>query len=257
MYFCELNRTRPRTDTMDGIFWSMNPQVHAFDDVSLVETPEAQGEQVRAARASCAGGAALFVGPVTLRRRYNVNATVAEEEASGELPDSVDPRQASLLGAVWTLASAKHLAEAGADSVTYYETTGWRGVMQGDEPPPLPELFPGRPGQVFPLYHVLADVCELRGAEVLACTASRPLEVAALAAERDGDTTILLANLTVQPRAVALSGIDGDATLRRLDEESAEQAAFSPAAFRSTAAHVAAAGLQLELAPFETVRIDI
>ena len=42
MYFCELNRTRPEVEAMDGLFWSVNPQVHAFDDISLVETPEAQ-----------------------------------------------------------------------------------------------------------------------------------------------------------------------------------------------------------------------
>ena len=54
MYFCELNRTRPDVERMDGVFWSMNPQVHAFDDLSVMETPEAQGEQVRTARAFAA-----------------------------------------------------------------------------------------------------------------------------------------------------------------------------------------------------------
>ena len=96
MYFCELNRTRPEVAEMDGVFWSVNAQVHAFDDLSVMETPEAQGMQVRTAR-DFSGDRPLFVGPISLRRRYNVNATEAEAEAeeSGELPDSVDPRQLS------------------------------------------------------------------------------------------------------------------------------------------------------------------
>src|SRR5207244_12399512 len=57
-------------------------------------------------------------------------------------------------------ASAKHLAEAGADSVTYFETAGWRGVLERADGPPDPDRFSSRPGAAFPLYHVLADLGE-------------------------------------------------------------------------------------------------
>src|SRR3989442_910385 len=97
------------------------------------------------------------------------------ERGPGELPSQVDRRQPSLLAAVWTLVSAKHLAEAGAASVTYFETTGWRGVMETDEGTGLPDRFCSRPGTVFPVYHVLADLCELAGAEVLEAKSSEPL----------------------------------------------------------------------------------
>ena len=149
MYFCELNRTRPDAAAMDGVFWSQNAQVHAFDDISVLETTEAQGEQVRAAQAF-AGGKPLFVGPVTLKRRYNVNATEAEED-----DDPPDPRQTAQLGAAWMAASAKHLTEQGAAAVTYFETTGPRGVTAG--------------GEAFPLHRVLGEVSSLCGGEVLAC----------------------------------------------------------------------------------------
>jgi len=254
MYFCELNRTKPQVAEMDGVFWSVNPQVHAFDDVSLLETLEAQGEQVRAAKAF-APGKQVFVGPVTLKRRYNVNATVAEEEVAGTLPDSVDPRQASLLGAAWTIASAKHLAEEGADAVTYFETTGWRGVAQGDGPPPLPAEFPARAGEAFPLYHAVADVCALRGAAVLACTSGRPLAFAGLAASHDGGMTVLVANLSPKTQTVQLAGLGGAATVRRLNEETAEQARLEPARFRDATEPLSPGGM-IELAPYETVRID-
>ncbi|MDQ6818152.1 MAG: hypothetical protein M3018_12210, partial [Actinomycetota bacterium] len=254
MYFCELNRTRPRARDMDGIFWSLNPQVHAFDDVSLLETAEAQGEQVRAAR-EFAPGKALFVGPVTLKRRYNVNATVAEEAAAGELPDSVDPRQPTLIGAAWTLASAKHLAEQGASAITYFETVGWRGVVQGDDRPPVPNRFPARAGDAFPLFHVLADIAELRSCALLECATTRPLEVAALAAIRGGGAmTLLVANLTPGAQAVELPGLDGEPRIRRLNEDTAERAMLEPQQFRAGADCAAVAALTL--APYETVRID-
>ena len=224
MFFCELNRTRPQVEAMDGVFWSVNPQVHAFDDISLLETLEAQGEQVRAAK-EFAAGKQIFVGPVTLARR-----------------PSVDPRQASLLGAAWTLASAKHLSEQGADAVTYFETTGLGGVVEGNE--------------AFPLYHVLADVCSLHGAEVLACVSGRPLELNALAARRNGGTTLLVANLTHRAHMVELAGVGEGATIRRLNEATAEQARLEPQRFRDAREPLSASGM-FELGPYETARIDM
>lgn len=189
MHFCELNRTRPQVDAMDGLFWSINPQVHAFDDVSLLETPEAQGEQVRAAKAF-AEGKPLFVGPVTLRSRQVVYAAA----------DPADPRQALSIAAAWTAASVKHLAEQGAASVTYFETTGSRGVVSG-----------GRP---LPVYSVLAHVCSVRGAEILECQTTHPLEVAGFAVRREDGLGVLVANLTASPQKVALRGIATSGVLR-------------------------------------------
>ena len=89
-----------------------------------------------------------------------------------ELPDSVDVRQSALYGAAWTAGSLKYVAEAGASSVTYYETTGWRGVLERAGGSQLPDAFRSVAGEVFPLYHPLADAIEWEGAEVLACTSS-------------------------------------------------------------------------------------
>jgi hypothetical protein len=258
MYFCEVNRTRPEKDALDGLFWSMNPQVHAFDDISVVETPEAQGEQVLTAL-EITGGKPVFVGPITLKRRYNVNATVGEaERAGGELPDPVDPRQASLLGAAWTAASVKYLAETGAAAMTYFETTGWRGVIQGDQPPPLPDKFPGKAGEAFPLYHVLADAAGWRGADVLSCESSSPLRVVGLAA-RDGEGThLLVANLTPDVQETTVAGAAGAAVVRRLDAASARRALADPERFRAGAEPMLNDdGLRIRLEPYETVRIDV
>ncbi len=125
-YFTELNRGRPPVGSgvLDFVCYSINPQVHAFDNRSIVENLQAQGATVACAR-ELAGGLPVVVTPVTLRPRFNPNATgPAAGPATGELPAEVDPRQMSLLGAGWTLGSLSALIAAGASSLTYYETTG-------------------------------------------------------------------------------------------------------------------------------------
>ena len=141
------------------------------------------------ARAFC-GDLPLAVTPITLRKRVNPYATgPAPPVPPGELPPPVDPRQMSLFGAGWTLGGLKYLAESGVASVTFYETTGWLGVMEREAGCPLPDKFPSRPGMVFPLFHVLADANEFAGGR-RAAGACRPTRCAfdGLALRR-GDTT--------------------------------------------------------------------
>ncbi len=261
LYFCDLNRDRPTPDALaacDGIAYSINPQVHAFDERSLVETLEAQPETVRSARALC-GDRTLHLSPVTLKPRFNAVATAAAAHDPRALPDAVDPRQASLFGAAWTLGSLKALAESGAASLTYYETTGWRGVMETKAGSPLPALFPSQPGGVFPLAHVLADVMEAPGAALLSCESSDPATAVGMAWRDDRGPRLLLANLTPEERNVVIRGWPGDsARLRRMNEATAEAALRDPEAFRARPETLAVPpeGVTLRLLPYETLRLD-
>ncbi|HLI07341.1 MAG TPA: hypothetical protein VKV40_12295 [Ktedonobacteraceae bacterium] len=260
MYFCELNRTRPQVASMDGIFYTIIPQAHAFDNRSLAETLEAQGETVRSARAF-AGGRPVIVSPVTLKRRYNPHATVAEaEKAPNELPDAVDPRQMSLFGAAWTAGSIKYLAESGAASLTYYELTGWRGIMERETGSPLPELFPSLPETVFPLYHVFADIAEWKGGALATCTASQPLVATALAVAIGGELHLLVVNFTAGQQRVVIDSLPaGQAALRSMDASNALEAMQHPEVFRLRREMVDVDGgeLALDLAPYAIVRIDV
>ena len=181
--FCELNRHQPGRPAGDAISFGITPQIHAFDERSMAENLAPQAEAVRSARAF--SDAPVVVSPVTLRPRFNSVAQSDVTAVSGELPYAVDARQMSLFGAGWTLGSARYLAESGADSVTYFETTGWQGVMETEHGSSEPALFPSRPGEVFPLYHVLADLAELRDSEFVPITSSAPLTVEALALRDD------------------------------------------------------------------------
>ena len=258
IYFTELNRTRPRLERWDGVCYSISPQIHAFTDVDVMENLDAQAETVRSARALSAGKP-VVVSPITLRRRVNFHAAGDPPPTPpGELPDSVDVRQSALFGAAWTAGSLAYVASAGAASATYYETTGWRGVLERASGPELPERFRSAPGEAFPLYHPLADAVEWHGAEVLACESSDVLAAVGLVVRtRDGAVRLLVANLTPAEREVVVEPLSGAFRLRRLHETTAAEAAADPAAFRRAGEPARAAGeLPLLLAPYEVVRVD-
>lgn len=259
-YFAELNRGRPDPEALDFVSFSINPQVHAFDDASLAETLEMQAEVVRGARALYPK-LPVIVSPVTLRPRFNPNATGPEPlPLPGELPSQVDPRQAALFGAGWTLGSLKYLAEGGAAAATCYETAGWRGILERETGCPLPGKFPSMPGAVYPLYHVLADYAEHRGGSYLPSRSSEPLVVESLALHRAGRVTLLLGNLTTRRRRCRLpAGELRWSALRLLDESCLEEALLRPEDYRvcrGTCLHGGNAELELDLPPCAVARLE-
>ena len=246
-------------DALDLVCYSINPQVHAFDNSSLIETLEAQAVTVESAR-QFTDGVPIAVTPVTLLARFNPNATGPEPEpAPGELPAQVDVRQISLFGAGWTLGSIKYLSESGASSVTYYETSGWRGVMETAGGSTLPEKFRSLPGAVFPLYHILADVGEFAGGEVLVSKSSDPLKVEGVALCKNGRTRTLLANLTPDSQQIKVQNLTETVRVRRLDETNTQTAMESPEAFRAERGELLQTtngALELNLLPYAIAQID-
>ncbi len=259
-FFVQLNRERPSLDNLDLLTYSINPQVHAFDNVSLIENLPAQAVTLASAR-QFSTGRGLMVSPVTLKLRYNPAATRSPPEPlPGDLPAQVDPRQASLFGAGWTLGSIKYLSEGGAESITYYETTGWLGVLERDTPAATSEKFPAQAGEVFPLFHILADTGEFRDGEVLRTQTTNALALDGLALHFRDKTCILLANFTSTHLKVDLQGIQGAASLRTLDEHNVAEAMRNPKAFRAQTGEsitIGNEGLRLELAPFAVARLDL
>jgi hypothetical protein len=125
------------------------------------------------------------------------------------------------------------MALGGAQTVTCYETTGWRGVMETEASSPIPEKFHSIPGGVFPVYHVLADVAEFAGGEVLSTGSDDTLKVQGLALRKDGRIRLLAANLSPAAQTITLSGLPAAAALAVLDETTALEAAQSPEAFHA------------------------
>jgi hypothetical protein len=257
-YFTELNRG-PRPTFADATVYSVNPQIHAFDDVSLVETLRIQRLTVENA-IRLSGDRPIVVSAVTLKPPFNAVATgPVLPPPPGQLPDQVDPRQASLFGAAWTLGSIASLAPSGAGSLTYCETSGWRGVVETPAGSPVPERFPSLPGCAFPLYHVLADVAEFRGGEILAGNSEAPRRLEGITLAAFGRLCTLLANLTAGPLLAVVAGAPGAGRLRTLDLGSVVRACHQPESFRDQGGDpIAPRGgeLRVALAPYATVRID-
>ena len=131
VFFADLNRSITPIQVMDLVSYSINPQVHAFDNLSLAETLAAQAETVKSTR-QFSNNKLIAVTPVTLQMRFNPNATAPEAELeSSQLPSQVDVRQMSLFGAGWTVGSLKYLCESETHSLTYYEND-WLAWCHGN-----------------------------------------------------------------------------------------------------------------------------
>ena len=162
-WFTELNRSNLDASDIDFVSYSVNPQVHAFDDASVMENAAAQGETVISAKHKF--NKPVHVSPVTLKMRYNPDA--ADKNNISFLPPA-DARQQTIFCAAWTLASIVSLTKAGASSVTYFEAAGERGFIKDDgslKTFPALEILRRIPGKKF----THARKCAVSNA--LACTA--------------------------------------------------------------------------------------
>ncbi len=254
--FYQLNQPSPPAALIDFVTFSMNPQTHAFDNLSLVEALTAIPHPVRSAK-QYFSNLPVVVSPITLKPRFNAVATGSVMNLlPNQLPSHVDSRQATLFAAGWTLGAVKRLAESEAASVTCFETTGWCGVMELENGSPLPELFSSLPGAVFPLYHVLADVAEFASGEVLAVQSGDALKVEALLLKHGERQTLLLSNLTSETQTVTMDGINQVSQVRRLHAQNVETAMSAPENFRSQFEPANLVYNSIELLPYEIVRLD-
>jgi hypothetical protein len=146
--FAELNRDRPVPGRWAGVAYAMNPQVHATDEITLVESLPIHAQTVATAR-SFAGPGEVVASPITLRGRFN---PAAADPSTGFAEPPVDPRQPSLFAAGWLLGSIASLVAGGADAVTWFETHGPRGIVDPS-------------GAPFPTWFVLADLADRAGWE--------------------------------------------------------------------------------------------
>jgi hypothetical protein len=154
------------------------------------------------------------------------------------------------------LGSLKYLAESGANSVTFYETAGWAGLMERDGGPPLPRAFPSAAGTVFPLYHVFAEAAEYAGGTVSRVISSDPLRAEALLLQKNGRRRLLLANAGTQEESLVLPPELSGHAVRVLDARSFREATNTPERWRRQNPR-AAASREARLAPYGVVTLEL
>jgi D-apionolactonase len=124
-WFTQANRQAPGPDDFDTVFFSATPQVHQFDDASLM---------LHSAGLASVGGAASFLwpgkrvhlGPVTLRPRFFAKPGV---RGPGVVPQfKPDPRTGTPIGTAWTAAAVSAFLRAGVEEVSLFELTGPGGI---------------------------------------------------------------------------------------------------------------------------------
>lgn len=193
--FAELNRNPPDTKQLDFITYSICPQIHAFDNLTIVENLQAQSDSVSSAR--CLLNKPISIGAITLKQRFNPVAT-DEDDMSLALPES-DPRQHSSFTAGWTLSSIRNLAFADATSLTYFETVGPRGILSRQD---LPE-------RNSPLFQLFKEILAESQSQVVHTDSSHPLEFDAIALQGQKKGKLLLTNYTERELSIELTGLPG------------------------------------------------
>ena len=249
--FTELNRNRPELESVELVSFGLNPQVHAFDNASMIETLPIQGDTVRSAR-QFLGKVPLFISPVTLRVQ-----AANQEPLPGELPSNVDPRQSSLFAAGWTLGSIDYLAEAGVSRITYFETVGYKGIMAPSRPFAAQDKFPSRLGAVYPIYHVLNMVGEFAGGRVQQVVSSDPTSIIGLALKDANRRRLLIANLSDRPQKIMIQGFGNEVSIFRLGAgDSASPNSVVSFDWHQLSTDQAALNSPLVLQPYGIARLD-
>ena len=105
--FGDLNRNRPNpqylSGDIQGVFFGMNPQAHAFDTKTILESTWTLYDLVTSAKAL--GAKEVGVGPIQLRGW------------------GTDPRMKGIESALFTFAALCHLSIANADYATFFEAS--------------------------------------------------------------------------------------------------------------------------------------
>ncbi len=222
-HFLQLNRRRPSAAGCDRISFALTPQAHACDDRTLIDNLASLCWLAETAR-GLAPAASLSISPVTLRPRVDPGPLASHE--AKEPPFTDDPRQSAPFAAAWTLGFVAAAAEAGIASLTFFELTGPRGVMDGR--------------RVFPVHLALQDLAALPGATVAPSRSRRPERVQTLALRHGRRTRLFLANVAEETHPVRVEGLRGAARCAALGELEGRESGF-----------------ELELGPGAVLRVDV
>ncbi len=187
-YFTEVNRMRPPMDKIDYLSFSVHPQVHAFDDTSILETSSTFLDMGKSAKA-ISDGKPVHISPITLTGRLNPAATDANARFLTKVQRS-DPRQSSELTALWTLLSIKYISEAEIDEITLFQTYGSEGILDSKK--------------LFPVYKVLAFLAKMKEYEVLKTVSPYPQAYDGLVFQKGDEKYYVLLNLGSKEQVVKI-----------------------------------------------------
>lgn len=214
--FLYLNRRRTGDSRNDSVCFSVSGQGLFSDKRTVIENLKTQADIVQSAK-SFSGNKKITVSPVNLRGIPSWRSWFpAVQYSDNTLPPEVDRRQMSLFGACWTAISIKYLSEAGADNLTYFETTGERGIIQGDDEPGWPGSFYSTRGMIFPVFHVFRYILGNRNLTGLKSFSTNTEVVDSLVLSEGKHLKIILINFSDKAQSVAMECCTGLMRIRSL-----------------------------------------
>jgi len=232
--FTELNRKRPPAAPLDFVTHMTSPNVHAADDISVMETNEAIPYQIASTRAFMGETLDYRIGPSQLGCRENPygKATSPNPDNGRVCLSLLDPRQRGLFNAAWMIAYVAACARGKVSQVTLGAPTGPLGHIYRKLPSQQPYFDVTKEAVIYPGYHVIAGMAGLAGADLLATSLSDSGAVEAIAARRGDETNLWLANLTPRKTLVALPRRwVGHARLSTMDARNFTKAVSNPGHF--------------------------
>ncbi len=186
--FRELNCNRFSAEHLDFISYSIDPQEHAIDDLTVIENIQAQADTVRSAREMYGESKDIHVSSLTLKRRFNPAATVSKDKILTN-EQKTDSRLQTPFGAAFTLGSIKSMATAEARSVTLYQTVGTQGILSES-------------GHKYPVYHVLKEILSAGKTVVVHTESSQPILCDALLLNEGQSFKLMLVNYSSEAQEV-------------------------------------------------------
>lgn len=194
--FTELNRHAEVARRADAPVYATNPQVHASDEASMIETL-AMHETMSIA-AGCLAGQAPVVSPITLTRRWrNGEPGAPAGDAPNLLPFQADGRHATAFCAAWALGSLAAQARGGAAACTYFETSGANGLLDSM-------------GAPHPVHAMFASLSAWRDATPFTAASSHRWSVDGLALQTGRRRAVALANFRAASQCVRVTGTWGE-----------------------------------------------
>jgi len=183
--FNEINKDHFIRKDLDYISFSIDPQEHASDDLTILENTETQEHLVKSAKSIYGVDMPVHISPLVLKKRYNPYATNPADLFLDE-SEKTDARQKEIFAAIWTFGSLCSLSKGGAAAITFFQTIGNQGVMSTEANP-------------YPVYHALKSFSVFQGKPVNILESSDPLAVQGILLN---DKILALVNLTQQEKSV-------------------------------------------------------
>lgn len=212
-YFVNLNRNHPPSGIIDQICYSANPQVHTFDNVSIMENLPGIAETLRSGHLFF-GKAQPVISPLTLCPRKNRKNPMK----SG----GFDIRQKGLFCSAWTAGSILQCIEGGAASVTLFSLNGEGGIMTENG------------SEVYPVYHIVTVISEMTGGAGGSCIQRSGSGIASIVMVKGMRMLVIAVNLTGATKDLQIDNLPSLITYKYLDETTYQESTQFPEKWKCT-----------------------